>query len=97
MAVDMLGNLLAVYIAPANEQERVQVAELCQVLHVTGQTVKVAFADQGSPAKNPRGRHSTRGPSFKRSNFLRHKRAPFCCLVARSLNVASGGSTDSGD
>ncbi len=48
MTVDTLGNLLAVHITPANEQERAQVAELArQVQQVTGQTVKVAFADQG--------------------------------------------------
>jgi transposase len=48
MAVDTLDHLLAVPITPANEQERAQVAELAsQVQHVTGQTVKVAFADQG--------------------------------------------------
>ncbi|CAB3774505.1 hypothetical protein LMG29542_07882 [Paraburkholderia humisilvae] len=48
MAVDTLGNLLAVHITPANEQERAQAAELArQVQHVTGQTVKLAFADQG--------------------------------------------------
>jgi transposase len=48
MAVDTQGLLLAVHITPANEQERAQVAELArQVQHVTGQTVKLAFADQG--------------------------------------------------
>jgi len=48
MAVDTLGNLLAIHITPANEQERAQVGELArQVQQVTGQTVKVAFADQG--------------------------------------------------
>ena len=46
--VDTLGNLLAVHITPANEQERAQVQELAQqVQHVTGQAVKLAFADQG--------------------------------------------------
>jgi len=48
MAVDTLGNLLAVHVTPANEQEHAQVAELArQVQYVTGQTVKLAFADQG--------------------------------------------------
>ena len=48
MAVDTLGLLLAVHITPANEQECAQVAELArQVQQVTGQTVKLAFADQG--------------------------------------------------
>jgi transposase len=48
IAVDTLGHLLAVYVTPTNEQERAQVAELArQVQEITGQTVKVAFADQG--------------------------------------------------
>ncbi|AOJ67825.1 MULTISPECIES: IS5 family transposase [Burkholderia] len=48
MAVDTLGHLLAVHITPANEQERTQVQQLArQVQQATGQTVKLAFADQG--------------------------------------------------
>ena len=48
MAVDTLGLLLAVHVTPASEQERAQVGELArQVQQVTGQTVKLAFADQG--------------------------------------------------
>jgi transposase len=54
IAVDTLGQLLAVHVTPANEQERAQVAELArQVQHVTGHTVKVAFADQGYTGKEP--------------------------------------------
>ena len=54
MAVDTLGLLLAVHITPASEQERAQVAELAsQVPHVTGRTVKVAFADQGYTGEAP--------------------------------------------
>jgi transposase len=52
--VDPLGQLLAVHVTPANEQERTQVAELaCQVQHVTGHTVEVAFADQGYTGEEP--------------------------------------------
>lgn len=48
IAVDTLGHLLAVHVTPANEQEREQVAELArQAQEITGETVKVAFADQG--------------------------------------------------
>ncbi|SBV53108.1 transposase [Xanthomonas bromi] len=48
MAVDTLGHLLAVQITPATEQKRAQVRSLAQeVQHVTGETVKVAFVDQG--------------------------------------------------
>ena len=47
-AVDTLGNLLALTITAANEQERSQVGELAeQVQQVTGGTVEVAYADQG--------------------------------------------------
>jgi transposase len=47
-AVDTLGNLLALKVTAANEQERAQVAELAaQVQAVTGGTVEVAFVDQG--------------------------------------------------
>jgi transposase len=48
LAVDTLGQLLAVTVTPANEQERAQVAALAaQVQVVTGDSVEVAFVDQG--------------------------------------------------
>lgn len=48
MAVDTLGLLLAVHVTPANAQERAQVAPLAaRVQEITGQTVEVAFVDQG--------------------------------------------------
>jgi transposase len=48
VAVDTLGNLLALLVTPANEQERAQVAQLAeQVQEVTGEHVEVAFVDQG--------------------------------------------------
>jgi transposase len=47
-AVDTLGNLLAVLVTPANEQEREQVAALAaQVQEVTGEQVELAYVDQG--------------------------------------------------
>ena len=47
-AVDRLGNLLALHVTPANEQDRAQVSELAQqVQQVTQQSVEVAFVDQG--------------------------------------------------
>src|ERR1044071_3706587 len=48
MAVDTLGNLLALHVTPANEQDRAQVGQLAEaVQEVTGETVEVAFVDQG--------------------------------------------------
>ena len=48
MAVDTLGHLLALQITAASEQDRAQVADLAeQVQAVTGESVEVAFVDQG--------------------------------------------------
>jgi transposase len=53
-AVDTLGHLLALKVTPANEQDRAQVAELSQaVQEVTGQSVQVAFVDQGYTGEQP--------------------------------------------
>jgi transposase len=54
IAVDTLGQWLALVVTPANEQERAQVADLAaQVQDVTGETVEVAFADQGYTGEQP--------------------------------------------
>ena len=43
-----MGNLLALKVTPANEQERSQVRQLCQaVQEVTQENVQVAWVDQG--------------------------------------------------
>ena len=48
LAVDTLGHLLALNVTAADEQDRAQVAELTEkVQQVTGQSVEVAFVDQG--------------------------------------------------
>jgi transposase len=54
MAVDTLGQLLALLVTPANEQERAQVAELAEhVQEATGESVEVAFVDQGYTGEQP--------------------------------------------
>lgn len=48
VAVDTLGDLLALIVTPANEQERDQVAELSrQVQEITDHNVEIAWVDQG--------------------------------------------------
>lgn len=48
VAVDTLGNLLALKVTAADEQERAQVADLAAAAQAaTGKTVQVAFVDQG--------------------------------------------------
>ena len=54
VAVDTLGHLLAAVITPANEQERAQVAALAALVQeVTGQTVELAYVDQGYTGDEP--------------------------------------------
>jgi transposase len=54
MAVDTLGNLLALHVTPASEQDRAQVSAIAQqVQAVTQQSVEVAFVDQGYTGKQP--------------------------------------------
>ncbi len=54
LAVDTLGHLLAVLVTPANAQEREQVEQLAAaVQEVTGQTVELAFVDQGYTGEQP--------------------------------------------
>jgi transposase len=53
-AVDTLGQLLALHVTPANEQDRAQVAQLAQqVQAATGETIEVAFVDQGYTGDQP--------------------------------------------
>src|SRR5215210_6723370 len=48
LAVDTLGHVLALCVTAADEQDRAQVAELAaQVQAVTGETVELAYVDQG--------------------------------------------------
>ena len=48
IAVDTLGNLLALLVTPANEQDRAQVGALAaKVQEVTGESVELAYVDQG--------------------------------------------------
>ena len=53
MAVDTFGYLLALQVTPANEQERAQVQQLAEkVQEVTGNSVEIAYVDQGYTGQN---------------------------------------------
>ncbi len=53
-AVDTLGQLLALKVTAANEQDRAQVAELAKaVQQATGENVEMAYVDQGYPGPQP--------------------------------------------
>lgn len=62
VAVDTLGHLLALLVTPADEQDRTQVSALAeQVQAVTGETVEVAFVDQGYGGDEPQQQAATHG------------------------------------
>jgi transposase len=53
-AVDTLGHLLALFASPANESERVHVGELAEAVQkATGESVEIAFVDQGYTGERP--------------------------------------------
>jgi transposase len=53
LAVDTLGHLLALCVTAANEQDRAQVSELAErVQSETGETVEIAYVDQGYTGEN---------------------------------------------
>src|SRR5215813_3639813 len=53
-AVDTLGQLLALHVTAADEQDRAQVGDLAQaVQEVTGGTVELAYVDQGYTGDEP--------------------------------------------
>ena len=54
IAVDTLGHLLALIVTPADEQDRAQVAALCEAVQAaTGESVALAFVDQGYTGAAP--------------------------------------------
>ena len=56
MAVDTLGHLLALHVTAADEQDRAQVAKLAaDVQAATGESVELAFVDQGYTGEQAAG------------------------------------------
>jgi transposase len=48
LAVDTLGHLLALHVTPANADDRAEVGRLAEAVQIaTGNSVEIAFADQG--------------------------------------------------
>jgi transposase len=53
-AVDTLGQLLALHVTPASEQDRAQVEELAEaVQEATGEAVELAYVEQGYTGEEP--------------------------------------------
>jgi transposase len=93
-AVDTLGHLLALKVTPANEQDRTQVADLSKaVQEPTGQSVQVAFVDQGYTGDKPALAAAEHGIEFE---VVKHHEAehgfvllPWRWVVERSFAWAA--------
>jgi transposase len=93
-AVDTLGHLLAARVTPANAQERAQVAALAaEVQEVTGNTVEVAFVDQGYTGEDPAAEADAHGIELVVVSLLAAKRGfvllPRRWVVERSFAWAT--------
>jgi transposase len=72
-AVDTLGHLLALHVRPANEQERELVGELAEsVQEATGESVELAYVDQGYTGERPATEAQTHG---MRLEVVKHEEA----------------------
>jgi transposase len=61
-AVDTLGELLALHVSPANEDDRAQVDELARaVQQATGENVELAYVDQGYTGAEPAAQAAEHG------------------------------------
>src|SRR3712207_4259027 len=74
-AVDALGHLLALHVTPANEQERARVGELAEaVQEATGESVGLAFVDQGYAGERPAEEAEAHGIRLEVVKHLEAKR-----------------------
>ena len=61
LAVDTLGHLLALHVTPANADDRAEVGRIAKAIQAeTGESVKIAFVDQGYTGEASGGGRQTR-------------------------------------
>jgi IS5 family transposase len=86
-AVDTLGHLLALHVTPANEQEREHVGELAEksVQEATGESVELAYVEQGYTAERPATEAETHGMSLEVVKHEEAKRGFSCYYRAAGL------------
>jgi transposase len=93
-AVDTLGHLLALFVSPANEQERAWVGELAEAVQVaTGESVELAYVDEGYSGERPAEEAEAHGISLEVVKYPEAKRGfvllPRRWIVERDFAWAS--------
>lgn len=85
IAVDSLGELLALHVSDASQQDRAVVAELAEaVQQATQQSVAIAWVDQAYTGPTPREAAKGYGITLKVVKLLEAKRG-FVLLPRRSV------------
>lgn len=85
VAVDTLGHLLALFVSPANKQDREQVGELARAVQeeATGESVDLVYVvDQGYTGERPASEAEARGMSLEVVKHSEAKRG-FVLLLRR--------------
>lgn len=91
MAVDTLGHLLALHVTAADEQDRAHVAKLAaDVQAATGESVEMAFVDQGYTGERPAADAATHGIALEVVKLPQAKRG-FVLLPRRWVVERSFG------
>ena len=93
-AVDTLGHLLALHVTPANEQDRAQVGVSAEaVQEVTGESVELAYVDQGYTGEAPAAAAAGHGIALEVVKLAEAKRGfvllPRRWVVERSFGWAA--------
>lgn len=93
-AVDTLGNLLALHVTPADEQDRAQVEQLAKaVQELTGDSVELAYVDQGYTGDTPKQAAQAQGIHLEVVKHTEAKRGfvllPRRWVVERSFGWAA--------
>ena len=97
-AVDTLGDLLALHVTPANEQEREHVGKLIEtVQEVTGESVELAYVEQGYTAEKPAAEAETHGMRLEVVSSTKRRSEASCSYrAAGSWSEISHGHRDFG-
>ena len=97
IAVDTLGHLLALHVTSASEQDRAQVEQLAEaVQQATGESVELAYVDQGYTGEKPAQAAQQHGMQLEVSSYRKPSAAWCCCPNGGWWNAPSAGRRASG-
>ena len=92
LAVDTLGHLLALHVTPANADDRAEVGRIAKAIQAeTGESVEIAFVDQGYTGKKPAAAAAEHGIALEVVKLPEAGALSFCCQDDGSSSDPSPG------